>query len=172
MYGNLRSLYTKTLQVGESYRDSDYTGKGLGPLLYDLAFFVANSMGYGLTSDREAGSKRGARDRWSKIEADPNYEKQRTKAGNDEFDYYNDTPDDLDDDCDKDRFDDSNATDHSFVKKDTDKIHDVLTKLEANHLNYLESIPKASAKKEFLKDLRLISSERFQAEYDLAEQKR
>ena len=160
----------KTLQVGTSYRDSDYSGKGLGPLVYDLAFFVAQSMGYGLTSDRVTGSKKGAKDRWSKIEADPNYEKQRTKAGNEKFDYYNDTPDDLDDDCSLDIFDpDSNATDHSFIKKDADQIHSTLMDLEANHLNHVETISGARAKKAFLKDLRMASTDLFQDEYDLAE---
>ena len=160
----------KTLQVATSYRDSDYAGKGLGPLVYDLAFFVAQSIGHGLTSDRETGSKKGARDRWSKIEADPNYEKQRTKAGNEKFDYYNDTPDDPDDDCSLDIFDpDSNATDHSFIKKDVDQIHSTLMDLEANHLNHIETIPGARAKKEFLKDLRMTSTDLFQDEYDLAE---
>lgn len=162
----------KTLQVGTSYRHSDYTGKGLGPLVYDLAFFIAQSMGYGLTSDREVGSKQKARDRWSKIEADPNYEKQKTKAGNDKFDYYNDTPDDPDDDCTKDLFDGSNATNHSFIKKDTGNTHDVLTKLEANHMDHLDSIPKTSVKNAFLKDLRLASTELFNDEYNLAEQKK
>tara|TARA_R100001440_G_scaffold75583_1_gene103178 strand:+ start:63 stop:779 length:717 start_codon:yes stop_codon:yes gene_type:complete len=162
----------KTLQVGSSYRHSAYTGSGLGPLVYDLAFFVAHSMGYGLTSDREVGSKRRARGRWSKIEADPNYEKQKTKAGNDKFDYYNDTPDDPDDDCIKDSFDDSNATDHSFIKKDVDQIHTTLMDLEANHLNYIENIPEGVARKAFLKDLRVASSDLFNDEYNLAEQKK
>tara|TARA_R100000406_G_scaffold37547_2_gene24910 strand:- start:24 stop:746 length:723 start_codon:yes stop_codon:yes gene_type:complete len=157
----------KTLQVITSYRDSDYTGTGLGPLLYDLAFFVAHSMGYGLTSDRESGSKRGARDRWSKIEADPTYQKQTTKAGNDTFDYYKDTPD-PDDDCEKDEYDDSNATDHSFIKKDTDKIHSVLTQLEANHMNYLDTMSDSKEKKIFLDDIRRRSFDLFHTEYDIA----
>jgi len=159
----------KTLQIGTSYRDSDYAGKGLGPLVYDLAFFVAQSMGYGLTSDRDVGSKKGAKDRWSKIEANPNYEKQKTKAGNDKFDYYNNTPDDPDDDCTKDSFDDSNATDHSFIKKDADQTHSTLMELEANHLNHMETISGAQAKKAFLKDLRMASNDLFQSEYDMVE---
>lgn len=159
----------KTLQVATSYRHSDYTSKGLGPLVYDLAFFIAQSIGYGLTSDRDVGSKPEARNRWSKIEASPSYEKQRTKAGNEEFDYYNDTPDDPDDDCTKDLFSGSNATDHSFVKKDTGNTHDVLMKLEANHMDYLDSIPKPRAKKQFLMDLRMDSANLFVDEYDSAE---
>jgi len=157
----------KTLQVGTSYRDSDYTGKGLGPLVYDLAFFIAQSMGYGLTSDRETGSKPKARNRWSKIEADPNYEKQKTSAGNDKFDYRNSTPDDPDDDCTKDLFD-TNATDHSFIKKDVDQIHTTLMDLEANHLNHLEKIPEVD-RSDFLMNLRLESTNLFHDEYDLAE---
>ena len=159
----------KTLQVGTSYRDSAFAGMGLGPLLYDLAFFIAQSMGHGLTSDRYTGSKRGAKDRWSKIEADPNYEKQRTKAGNEKFDYYNDTPDDLDDDCSLDIFDpNSNATDHSFIKKDTGNTHDVLMKLEANHMDYLDSIGDPSAVQRFLKNLKSQSNDLFSDEYDMA----
>ena len=159
----------KTLQVGTSYRHSDYTGKGLGPLVYDLAFFVAQSMGYGLTSDRETGSKPKARNRWSKIEADPNYEKQKTSAGNDKFDYRNNTPDDPDDDCTKDLFD-TNATDHSFIKKDVGQIHSTLMELEANHLNHLENIPEED-RDDFLMNLRLESTNLFHDEYDLAETK-
>ena len=157
----------KTLQVGTSYRDSTFAGMGLGPLLYDLAFFVAQSMGYGLTSDREIGSKRGARDRWSKIEADPNYEKQRTKAGNDKFDYNQETPD-PDDDCERDEYENSNATDHSFIKKSADNTHDVLMKLEANHMDYLDSIGDPSAVQRFLKNLKSQSNDLFSDEYDMA----
>tara|TARA_Y100001937_G_C7101878_1_gene322943 strand:- start:734 stop:1417 length:684 start_codon:yes stop_codon:yes gene_type:complete len=157
----------KTLQVGVSYRDSVYTGIGLGPLIYDLAFFVAHSMGYGLTSDREAGSKRKARARWSKIEADPNYEKQKTSDGNDTFDYYKDTPD-PNDDCEKDEYDESNATDHSFIKKDVDKIHSILMKLEANHMDYLDSIADPKERKLFLEDLRLQAFNLFHTLYDAA----
>ena len=159
----------KTLQVATSYRHSDYAGKGLGPLVYDLAFFVAQSMGYGLTSDRDVGSKPEARNRWSKIEASPNYEKQKTKAGNEEFDYYNDTPLDPDDDCTKDLSDDSNATDFSFIKKNTGNTHDVLMKLEANHMDYLENIPEGEDRNEFLMNLRLESNNLFNDEYDSAE---
>ena len=71
----------KTLQVGTIFRNSKYSGKGLGPLLYDLAFSVAHSQGYALTSDRETGSKKSARKRWAKIEASPNYEKQKKATG-------------------------------------------------------------------------------------------
>ena len=161
----------KTLQVGTSYRHSDYTGEGLGPLVYDLAFFVAQSMGYGLTSDRETGSKEGARDRWSKIEASPNFEKKKTAAGNDEFDYTNSTPD-PDDDCAKDEYEDSNATDHSFIMKDADQIHSTLMDLEANHLNHLENIPEGDMRDEFLMNLRMESTNLFHDEYDLAEGKK
>lgn len=68
----------KTLQVGTVSRSSKYSGKGLGPLLYDLAFSVAHSQGYALTSDRETGSKKAARKRWSNIEASPNYENKNS----------------------------------------------------------------------------------------------
>ena len=157
----------KTLQVGTSYRDSDFAGMGLGPLLYDLAFFIAQSMGYALTSDRETGSKRGARDRWEKIQSSPAYEKQTTKAGNDKFDYYGETPD-PDDDCTRDEYENSNATDHSFFKKDTGNTHDILMKLEANHMDYLDSIGDPSAVQRFLKNLKSQSNDLFSDEYDMA----
>ena len=34
----------KTLQVGTSYMDSAFAGMGLGPLLYDLTFFISPSI--------------------------------------------------------------------------------------------------------------------------------
>ena len=42
----------KTLQVGTSYRHSDYAGKGLGPLLYDIAIEASG----GLMADRTSVS--------------------------------------------------------------------------------------------------------------------
>jgi hypothetical protein len=164
----------KTLQVEMIYRNSDYSGAGLGPLLYDLAFFIAQSMGYGLTSDREVGSKKAARERWSKIEKDSDFQKQKTTAGNDTFDYDESTPD-PDDDCIKDDEMDTNATDHSFIKKDVDHIHDVLMELEGNHMDRLDNLGRFMAKegdaarKAYLGYLRKMATTLFQEEYDLAE---
>lgn len=161
----------KTLQVGTIFRNSKYSGQGLGPLLYDLAFFVAQSMGYGLTSDRETGTKKSARKRWANIEADPNYEKQRTAAGNDTFDYNKSTPD-PDDDCTYDDITDRNATDHSFIKKDADKIHSTLMELEANHMDLMDMIQQnlgENEKSNFLSYLGMAETNMFTDEYDMAE---
>ena len=161
----------KTQQVGTIFRNSKYSGQGLGPLLYDLAFSVAHSQGYALTSDRETGSKKSARKRWAKIEADPNYEKQRTAAGNDTFDYDKSTPD-PDDDCTYDDLLDRNATDHSFIKKDIDEDYSTLMKLEANHMDLMDIIQQnlgENEKQNFQSFLRMAATNMFTDEYDLAE---
>ena len=163
----------KTLMVGTSYRDSDLSGKGIGPLVYDLAFFVAQSMGYGLTSDRDDGAKAGARGRWSKIEKDPSYEKKTTPAGNDTFDYNEETPDPQDD-CDSPYDMDQDATQHAFIKKDADSIHPVLQQLEANHMDFIDSLRldvglDSSDIKRLLGEMVKKGYELFQEEYDLEE---
>ena len=161
----------KTLQVGTIFRNSEYSGQGLGPLLYDLAFSVAHSQGYALTSDRETGSKKDARKRWSNIEASPNYEKQKTAAGNDTFDYDKSTPD-PDDDCTYDDISDRNATDHSFIKKDIDENYKTLMKLEANHMDLMDIIIQnlgENEKQNFQSFLRMAATNMFTDEYDMAE---
>jgi len=161
----------KTLQVGTIFRNSKYSGQGLGPLLYDLAFSVAHSQGYGLTSDRETGTKKSARKRWAKIEADPGYEKQRTAAGNDTFDYDKNTPD-PDDDCTYDDLSDRNATDHSFIKKDIDESYSTLMKLEANHLDLMDIIIQnlgENEKENFQSFVEMAATNKFTDEYDMAE---
>jgi len=68
-----------TYQVGAIHTAPDFDRQGYGTLLYDLAFLVAADKGWGLTSDRDSGTKSAASDIWASIEAnDAKYEKRKT----------------------------------------------------------------------------------------------
>jgi len=68
-----------TYQVGAIHTASDFDRQGYGTLLYDLAFLVAADKGWGLTSDRDTGTKDTASSIWASIEAnDAKYEKRKT----------------------------------------------------------------------------------------------
>ena len=145
----------ETYQVGSVHTSEEFDRQGYGTLLYDLAFLVAGSNGWGLTSDRDSGTKATARELWASIEAnDTKYKKRKTVeipisdvdldyihpepeegatsiGGNDTFDYRGTTPD-PDDDCGKDRWG-SNATDHSFALRDLTEIEAVYDRLKNNH---------------------------------------
>ena len=129
----------KTMMVGSVYRNSEFAGQRLGDLLYDCGFYVAQSLGFGLTSDKETGTKPGASKHWKRFETNPEYAKKATAAGNNEFDYDGSTQD-PDDDCNMPDDAPSNATDHSFLKKNPDDIEPVFIKMEQNHLDYLDDL--------------------------------
>lgn len=163
----------KTMMVGTVYRFSRFKGQGLGDLLYDCGFYVAQSLGFGLTSDKESGTKSGAKKHWKRFDSNSEYIKKVTAAGNDEFDYDDSTPD-PDDDCSETDDPDWNATDHSFVKKNPDDIEPLFIKMEQNHLNYLDELKfnqgfSDEKIEKFLKGLRLTSAFLFADEYDMAE---
>ena len=159
-----------TYQVGSIHTAEDFDRKGYGTLLYDIAFLVAGSKGAGLTSDRMTGTRATARDIWADIEAnDAKYEKRKTRVvdlddpeftdeqnsmlrrvvgapedvskigGNDTFDYNRKTLD-PDDDCRRERFSGTNATDHSFIMKDMSAIKAVYDKLKSNHEQLIKII--------------------------------
>ncbi len=68
-----------TYQVGAIHTAPDFDRQGYGTLLYDLAFLVAADKGWGLTSDRDTGTKDTASSIWASIEAnDAKYEKRKT----------------------------------------------------------------------------------------------
>ncbi len=69
----------ETYQIASVHTAPDFDRQGYGTLLYDLAFLVAGSNGWGLTSDRDSGTKTTARGIWASIEAnDAKYEKRKT----------------------------------------------------------------------------------------------
>lgn len=163
----------KTMMVATVYRDSQFAGQRLGDLLYDCGFYVAQSLGFGLTSDKEEGTKTGAKKHWKRFEANPEYEKKATPAGNNEFDYDGSTPD-PDDDCDIPDEASSNATDHSFLKKNPDDIEPVFIKMEQNHLNYLDDLKfnqgyTSEQIVQHIEDIKLEAAYLFADEYDNAE---
>ena len=152
----------ETYQVGAVHTAPDFDRQGYGTLLYDLAFLIAGSNGWGLTSDRDSGTKQTARGLWANIEAnDAKYEKRKTPevsvsdedldylhprppdgttsvGGNDTFDYRGRTPD-PEDDCSKDRWG-SNAADHSFALRDLTEIKAVYDRLKNNHEQLIQLI--------------------------------
>jgi GNAT superfamily N-acetyltransferase len=157
-----------TYQVGAIHTAPEFDRQGYGTLLYDLAFLVAADRGYGLTSDRGSGTKTTARGIWASIEAnDAKYEKRKTRVvdledpaftpeqndmlrdiigapedvkkvgGNDRFDYNQRTLD-PDDDCGQSYGGKDNATDHSFILRDTSAIKAVYDQLTGNHKALME----------------------------------
>ena len=90
-----------TYQVNYVSIRKEFEGQGIGPLMYGLAFHYVNQvLGGGLTSDHAASSNKHSKAAWDKLSKTKNLIKRTTDAGNDEFDYENDTPDDKEDDCD------------------------------------------------------------------------
>ena len=133
----------KTMQIGSSYRNPNFRGQRIGDLLYDIAFYVANSMGYGLTSDRMSGTTSAASRLWNKFASDQDYEAKTTNMGNNEIDYDNSTPDDPLDDCEKDEDEGRNATDQSFIKKNADEIEPLFNDMQGRHIDWMTSLEAA-----------------------------
>lgn len=124
----------KTMELGEIHVAKQYQNKGYGRILYNLVFYVANSRGYGVTSDHADGTKAIAAIQWLKF---ANYIKQKTPAGNDTFDYNKSTPD-PNDDCVYLPNDGSKpATDHSFVHPSWQNHQSVYDSLILQHTDNL-----------------------------------
>ena len=103
----------KTFQVNMVFVKDKYRGNKLQKKLMDMAFYIAEKEGFGLTSDHKDGTKPKAARAWQAIEKSSQYVKQKTDSGSDTFDYSDETPD-PNDDCTKPST--PPATDHSFVK--------------------------------------------------------
>jgi len=103
----------QTYQVNVVYVKDKYRGNKLQKKLMDIAFYIAEKEGFGLTSDHKDGTKPKAARAWQAIEKSSQYVKQKTASGSDTFDYSDETPD-PNDDCTKPST--PPATDHSFVK--------------------------------------------------------
>lgn len=126
----LQPCIPNTFEVARVYVEPELHGKKFGKLIYRMAFAVAKKFGFGLTSDHTSGTLDQATVVWKKLDNDSEYTKNKTKAGNKEFDYNKSTPD-PDDDC-----DDGGgfpAINHSLSKKDTSKDQALYEKLFAKH---------------------------------------
>jgi len=149
-----------TFQVSAIHTHKDYEGQGYQKLLMDCAFYVLGKEDRGLTSDHETGTKAKAERAWDKIEKSSEYEKRKTKDGNDQFDYIMQTQD-PDDDCDMpDKFP---STHHSFKKKDLSDAKAQYEKLKSNHESFIKKLGKN--KGAFENMLKNRSSEDFNVRY-------
>ena len=89
----------ETQEIGSVAVDRLYKGKGIGTYLYEVASVLVwqRSRG-GITSDHSASTTKDAAPIWKKLDDKLGYIRRKTKAGSDEFDYNQKTPD-PDDDC-------------------------------------------------------------------------
>ena len=127
----------ETFQVSTVFTHKDYEGQGFQKLLMDCAFYALGKENKGLTSDQSIGTRRRAEKAWVKIEKSSDYEKQQTKAGNDEFDYSGRTPD-PDDDCNMPmKFP---SVMHSFKKKDTSGGKEQYEKMNSDHKAFVKKL--------------------------------
>lgn len=120
----------ETFYVAAIHTHKEYEGQGFQKLLMDCAFYALGKDGKGLTSDHDTGTKHRAARAWDKIEKSGEYEKRKTKKGNDKFDYLDATPD-PDDDCNMPmKFP---TTMHSFQKKNLSDAKAQYETLKSNH---------------------------------------
>ena len=133
-----------TFQVASVYVEKEHRGKGLGPLIYKMAFYVANEeLDGGLTSDQNVSSKPGAIDRWRKFINKKQVEPRETEMGNDEFDYSGQqTPEDTQDDCERPKG--TTATNKSWKLKDMEKVRPLFDKMTARHEKLMKAVPNSS----------------------------
>lgn len=148
----------ETFYVAAIHTHKDYEGQGFQKLLMDCAFYALGKDGKGLTSDQDTGTKHRAARAWDKIEKSGEYEKRKTKKGNDKFDYLDATPD-PDDDCRMPmKFP---TTMHSFQKKNLSDAKTQYETLKGNHdffgedLGYNKSTFENMLKNRSLEDFRV-----------------
>ena len=150
----------ETFHVNTIHTHKDYEGQGFQKLLMDCAFYVLSKDDKGLTSDHREGTKTKAARAWDKIEKSSDYEKRKTKDGNDEFDYIGQTQD-PDDDCEMPfKFP---STHHSFKKKNLSDSKTQYEKLKSNHKSFVERLGRN--KGAFENMLRNRSREDFRVRY-------
>ena len=150
----------ETFHVVAIHTHKDYEGQGFQKLLMDCAFYVLGKDNKGLTSDHHTGTKQKAERAWDKIEKSSEYEKRKTKDGNDEFDYIEQT-EDPDDDCDMPfKFP---STDHSFKKKNTSSEQEAYERMKSNHESFVKNLKRM--KGAFENMLRNRSKEDFRVRY-------
>lgn len=135
----------KTYEVTSVFVEKNYRGMGFQKILMDQAFLMTSKEGSGLTSDHKYGTKAGAASAWDKIEKSSQYTKKKTKAGNDTFDYNDETPDE-DDDCAKGSKDPV-ATDHSFIRTSLAGAENKFDLYSGNHKRVAKQIKYAGGDK-------------------------
>lgn len=163
----LEPCIPQTYQVEWVFTQKKHRGKGLGELLYGIAFLLANNAGIGLTSDQSAGTSDAAGRRWAKIVKDKNTVARKTPFGNSEFDYDGKkTPQDPFDDCGQDGYGpEGHGIDQSLMMKDYKKYAEIYSKLKENHEKFMSAMPE-SKRKQFENDLDQIAGEEFSIAYD------
>lgn len=130
----------KTYHVSSIYTHEDYEGQGFQKLLMDCSFYYLGKQNQGLTSDQYTGTKPKAAKAWNKIKASDNYSKRETDAGNNEFDYNNETPD-PDDDCFASPV--APVVQSSYEMNDTSHIQPQYDRMKANHEEFLNKLDRA-----------------------------
>lgn len=155
-----------TYQVLGVYTEAAAQRKGFSRTMYNLAFYIADRMGYGLTSDHLIGTTQVAQNAaWSKFENSSEYFKRATPQGNQKFDYTGkETPNDPDDDCETTFGDKPPATDFSFQKKNHGDVGQLYFQLKSVHNDILKSIQVSETK--IVNDLYQIASRRFDYYYN------
>ena len=130
-----------TYQVLGVYTEAAAQRRGFSKTVYNFAFYIADKMGYGLTSDHLVGTTKVAQNAaWEKFENSPDYYKRATTLGNQKFDYTGkETPDDPDDDCETTIGDKAPATDYSFQKNNHGQIGQLYFELKNTHQEILKS---------------------------------
>jgi len=130
-----------TYQVLGVYTEAAAQRRGFSKTVYNMAFYIADRMGYGLTSDHLVGTTKVAQNAaWKKFENSPDYYKRATTLGNQKFDYTGkETPDDPDDDCETTVGDKAPATDYSFQKNNHGQIGQLYFELKNVHQEILKS---------------------------------
>mgnify|MGYP003129532138 CR=1 FL=1 len=130
-----------TYQVLGVYTEAAAQRRGFSKTMYNMAFYIADRMNYGLTSDHLVGTTKVAQSAaWKKFENSPEYYKRATPLGNQKFDYTGkETPNDPQDDCETTVGDKAPATDFSFQKKSHGEIGMLYRSLKANHEQILKT---------------------------------
>jgi|TARA_R110000822_G_scaffold100797_15_gene226696 hypothetical protein len=128
-----------TYQVSSIYTHPNYRGEGWSKVMYGIAFFLANRMGWGVTSDHWTSTSASAKERsWDKLISRSQLTTKKTPFGNDEFDYEKETSDPFDD-CDYPAGG-LPATNKSWFMKDYSVFADLYRNLKNNHINIMTTV--------------------------------
>ena len=154
-----------TYQVLGVYTEAAAQRRGFSKTMYNFAFYIADVMGYGLTSDHLVGTTKVAQSAaWKKFANSPEYYKRATPLGNQKFDYTGkETPDDPQDDCETTLGEKPPATDFSFQKQNHGEIGMLYRSLKANHKQILKTT--GQTENALVSSLYQIASRRFDYYY-------
>ena len=128
-----------TYEISQSAVNPNLAGeKGYGALIYGIVFQYMREKGFGLTSDHSISSSSKAQALWNRYADTISFEKRKTAAGNDVFDYYGKTPDE-DDDCDPGQGVNRMATHNSWMTT-SDNYRDVYDTLINQSSDYFRKL--------------------------------